>query len=648
MCGITGALDLSGLREFPKDNLLAMIAAIAHRGPDDEKTHIEPGIALGACRLAILDLAHGYQPIDNETGDIWTAFNGELFDYPKLREDLLARGHKLKTHCDTEAWVHLYEDHGEAMFELTKGQFAVSLWDRLNRTLILGRDRVGICPLYYTVHDGWLLWGSEIKALLASGLVPAEADPKGIDYLFNFYGPGTSRTFFKEVKLLPPGHFLRIRDHHIETIKYWDLDFPNAGEERRVTDTKILIDELDDLLTQAVKRRLRADVPVVSYLSGGLDSSIILDIGSREHGSPLPSFAIAMDKRSGPSEGGLATQVADLIGSKLTSVPMDAATMVNAFPEFITAIEGPVLDTSCAALMLLAAEIHRQGFKAAVTGEGADEAFAGYIWFKGQKISRCMGTWLPRMTRKLLWATMHRGPRRGHPIPEQAFKGTRPAQQLMYEALALSRETLYSNAMWERLKGHNPYDDLDIPNDNIKRWHPLNQSIYINYKVMLAGLLLISKGDRIAMHSSVETRFPFLDDEIIQFCAEIAPEYKLSGLTSKWILRKLAAKHLPSDIANRPKSMFRSKLSPVFLGPNRPHWVDQLLSPESLIKPGYFDPKAIAHEVWRQTHFPAITPRHFLFDAMLTCVITTQLWHHLFCGGGLCDLPVWEPRPAKR
>ena len=244
MCGIAGAVDLTGSREFSTRRLLAMTAAIAHRGPDDEQVHIEPGVALGARRLSIIDLAGGRQPLANEDGSIWVAFNGELFEYPELRQDLLARGHRLATRCDTEAWVHLYEDLREGMFDQARGQFAVSLWDRNSRTLILGRDRVGICPLYYTEVDGWLLWGSEIKALLASALVAARPDVRGIDHLFTFFCAGTTRTFFEGIHSLPPGHFLKVRDGRVTKHKYWDLDFPDAGQERRLDDPTPLVDEL--------------------------------------------------------------------------------------------------------------------------------------------------------------------------------------------------------------------------------------------------------------------------------------------------------------------------------------------------------------------------------------------------------------------
>jgi len=648
MCGIAGALDLRGTREFPAQRLLAMTGAIAHRGPDDEQVHIEPGVALGARRLSIIDLAGGRQPIANERGDIWVAFNGELFEYPELREKLLARGHRLATRCDTEAWVHLYEDHGEAMFESARGQFAVSLWDRPNRTLILGRDRVGICPLYYVERDGWLLWGSEIKALLASGMVPAAPDPKGIDHLFSFFCAGTTRTFFEGIKSLAPGHFLRIRDGRVEVKQYWDLDFPDQGDERRLDDPTPLVDEFEGLLRQAVERRLRGDVPVVSYISGGLDSTVVLGLSSRQRGAAVPSFTIGLD-RAGPDERPQSVEAAQVLGSKLTTVTMDKAKIASAFPELTVAAEGPILDTSCAALMRLAETVHNQGYKVALTGEGADEALAGYIWFKSQKVResivRKIGQPLPRLFRKLMLGAV--GGSAARRPAELAIRGTRPAQQDMYELISQARATLYTDGMWNRLGDHDPYTDLSITNDRIGKWHPLNQSLYVGYKVMLAGLLMISKGDRIAMHSSVETRYPFLDDDVINFCAGISPDYKLHGMTEKWILRQVAAKTLPPQIANRPKTMFRASLAKTFLGPDRPSWVDQLLSPESLRETGYFDPETVARQRTLQMWIPRITPRRLAFDVALTCVVSTQLWHHLFCGGGLCDLPTWSPEIPK-
>lgn len=646
MCGIAGALDLEGRREFPRDRLAAMTGAIAHRGPDDEWFHCEPGVALGARRLSIIDLAGGRQPIGNEDGSIWVAFNGELFEYPEIRAKLIAKGHTPATRCDTEAWVHLYEDHGAAMFEQTRGQFAVSLWDRPNRSLILGRDRAGICPLYYAQADGWLLWGSEVKALLASGLIDALPDPRGVDYFFNFFTTGNEQTFFAGVKSIPPGHFLKVRDGRLEIHKYWDLDFPDAGEERRLADPEPLIEELEGLLRQAVERRLRGDVPVVSYISGGLDSTVVLGLSSRERGKAVPSFTIGLDN-AGPDERSQSTETAALLGSPLTTVTMDRSDIVSAYPELVQAAEVPVLDTSCACLMRLARVVHDQGYKVVLTGEGSDEALAGYVWFKSQKIRNAIagmvGIGLPRALRNLgLWSVG--GARTAHPSSPNPIGGARVAQQDMFDFLGQARALIYSSDMWESLEGFDPYAELNgLRPARFSHWHPLNQSLYVGYKVMLAGLLLVSKGDRIAMHSSVETRYPFLDDDVINFCSSIDPGYKLHGMTEKWILRKVAARTLPVKIANRPKTMFRAHMAQTFLGSHRPHWVDQLLSPESIKATGYFDYKMLTRQRELQVKLPRVTARRLVLDVSLTCAVATQLWRHTFCGGGLCDLPTWTP-----
>ena len=383
---------------------------------------------------------------------------------------------------------------------------------------------------------------------------------------------------------------------------------------------------------------------MVTYISGGLDSTVVLGICSRHRGEPIPAFTIGFEG-AGPDERVHSAEAASILGSPLTTVMMDKSRIGETFPELIRAAEGPVLDTSCAALLRLAQAVHEQGYKVALTGEGADEALAGYIWYKTQKVRdtayKTVGRTLPRLLRNLV-ARSVAGRRMVIP-PEQAIGGVRPAQQDLYEMISQSKPILYSESMWHRLEGHSPYSDLDITNDRIKRWHPLNQSLYVGYKVMLAGLLMISKGDRIAMNASVETRYPYLDDDVIQFCAEIAPEYKLHGLTEKWILRQVAGRILPRQIANRPKTMFRASLAQTFLGPQRPAWVDQLLSPDSLRATGYFDVVSVLRQRSLQTVLPRLTPARFIFDVALTCVVSTQLWHHIYCGGGLCDLPTWQP-----
>jgi asparagine synthase (glutamine-hydrolysing) len=301
------------------------------------------------------------------------------------------------------------------------------------------------------------------------------------------------------------------------------------------------------------------------------------------------------------------------------------------------------MDTSCATLMGLARTVRDQGYKVAITGEGADEALAGYVWFKTGALgsSRLTGaSGFATLVRKALISSI--GGDRRRRVPWQGMRGVRTAQQDLFDLMCETRSVLYSGSMWDRLGEGSPYDDIDLTNDRIKRWHPLNQSLYVGYKVLLAGSLMMAKGDRVAMHSSVETRYPFLDEDVVDFCAGIAPEYKLHGWTEKWLLRQLAARTLPPRIANRPKTMFRAALSPTFLGASRPGWVDQLLSPGSLRATGYFDPQAVAREVVAQRRWPTITPRRLVMGMSLTSIVATQLWHHLYFGGGLCDLPEWS------
>ena len=610
-----------------------MTDAIVHRGPDDAGSHFEPGLALGARRLSIVDLAGGHQPIGNEDDSIWVAFNGELFEYPELRRNLLARHHELATRCDTEAWVHLFEDHGEGVFHETRGQFAVSLWDRNSMTLFLGRDRVGICPLFYAQSDGWLLWGSEIKAILASGLVDPRPDSKGLDYFFNFFAAGASRTVFEGVTMIPPGHYLKVRDGRVSLKQYWDLDFPDSGDERRLIDPAPLVDELEERLSVAIERRLRGDVPVASYLSGGLDSTVVLGLATRERGGPVASYTIGLDG-AGPDERTQAAESARALGSDLTTVTMGRREIAAAYPALIRAAEVPVVDTSCACLLRLAGAVHDAGHRVVLTGEGADEALAGYIWFKMQRSSnKFRATFGDRWSGRVRNLALDMiGGGRAHRSSYTPIHGLRTAQQDLYDLLGQSRSLFYSDAMWSRLGDHSAYDDTGITNPRIGRWAPLNQSLYVGYKMMLAGLLLFSKGDRVAMNSSVEARYPYLDDDLIEFCATLAPEYKLRGKTDKWLLRQVAARTLPARIAARPKTMFRASRLSTFFSRDRPAWVDQLLSPESLRRTGYFDPQAIAQARRIPTWLPILTPKRLGLDLGLTCVVSTQLWHHLYCG----------------
>ena len=438
-----------------------------------------------------------------------------------------------------------------------------------------------------------------------------KADPKGIDLFFNTFCAGTSRTFFEGIKSIPPGHYLRVRDGRIELKKYWDLDFPDAGDERRLDDPAPLVDELEFLMRQAVERRLRGDVPVVSYISGGLDSTVVLGLSSRQRGYAVPSFTIGLD-RAGPDERSHAAESAAALGSELTTVTMNRGDIVAAYPELIRAAEGPVMDSSAACLMRLARAVHAKGYKVVLTGEGADEALAGYAWFKTQKIRNMLSV---GPIAELAQGGAEPDPgfdrrRIGAPARIARDQGGRTAQQDVYDFMGQARSLVYTPHMWRLLAGHSAYDDLDLPNDRFARWHPLNQSLYVGYKVMLAGLLLLGKGDRVAMNSSVETRYPLLDDDVISFCASIAPEYKLHGLTDKWLLRQVAARTLPPRIANRPKTMFRASRSDAFLGQGRPAVGRPAPEPrvapgDGLVRPGGRRPRACRPDALSADHAQA-------------------------------------------
>ena len=395
------------------------------------------------------------------------------------------------------------------------------------------------------------------------------------------------------------------------------------------------------MLRDAIRRRLVGEAEVCSYISGGLDSTTILALSSQEHGSPLQSFTISLD-RSGPAdEGSKARQAADIVGSRLTTVRMTSADICDAFPELIVAAESPVLDTSAACMIRLAQAVRPAGCKTTLTGEGADEALAGYIWFKLDTAGMIPGSPIYRRLRDFAFGTLAGGGT-GRLPPLEAVDGMRPAQQLTYEMMAHSRDRLYSQQMWRDLDGYSPYDELGLDTARMRRWHPLNRSLYVANKVMLAGMLLAAKGDRPIRSASIEGRFPFLDERVVDFCAQLPPRFKLRGLTDKWLLRQVARKALPPAIANRRKTMFRANFAALFLGRDRPAWVDQLLSAESLAATGYFDPAAV-QRVRDRRALMALNPfRQFVFDMGLTGVITTQLWHHTYLGGGLADLPQWQ------
>lgn len=651
MCGIAGIIDLAGSRPVPAGILQRMADAIVHRGPDEDGYLEAPGVGFANRRLSIVGLFDGKQPIYNEDRSVVTVFNGEFFNYPEVKAQLEAKGHQFRTHCDTEIIPHLWEDHQEGMFEHLKGQFALALWDRRRQCVILARDRFGICPLFFTrqSYDGgdWFLFGSEIKALLASGLVQAKADLRGIDQAFNFFAVPGPATCFAGVTCLQPGQYMRIhlpaasQPAQVQRSYYWRIDFPDQGHEEDATDPKLLVDEFERVMLGAVERRLRADVPVVSYLSGGIDSSLVVAMAAKIRGQMIPTFTIQiMDPKL--DETSQAAVVSRHIGSTPIVVQVGDREVLESYPELIRAAEAPVIDTSCTALLRLARSVHQHGFKVALTGEGSDEWLAGYAWFKIHRLLG-MADFLPGITPSY-W--MRRLVLRGIAAPpgsadvlDRVYRTVRSytSYQDIYGIMGTSRLRFFSPETLEKLADYSPYLEVEPNFERIERWHPLNRAFFWAGRIHLPGHLLSLKGDRVAMNSSVETRYPFLDEEVFNFLARIHPRWKLRGFQDKYILRLLGERYLPHEAAWRPKGMFRAPLDS-FFDHHVPAFVDQLLSEESLRKTGYFNVAAV--RFWRDK----IRNRQLgLFQKSsielgMVGVVTTQLWHHLFIDSSLADL----------
>lgn len=649
MCGIAGVIDLRGQREIEPHVVMRMAAAITHRGPDEDGFLFERGIGLANRRLSIVGLHDGRQPIFNEDKSVVVVFNGELFDYPEKKADLESRGHVFRTSCDTELLVHLWEEYGEGMLTHLRGQYGFALYDFDKRTLIFARDRVGICPLHWARRGDYFYFGSEIKAILASGKVRPEADPAGIDSIMTFFGMPSRRTAFEGISSILPGHFLKIQFRNpgeladITEGQYWDLDFPDAGSEYDPANPQQLVDEFRSVFERAVEIRLRADVPVVGYLSGGIDSAAVVATASKIRGAAVPSFTIKIDSPKF-DETDQAMMAARTIGCRPTIVKCDAQMIAGAYPELVRAADSPVVDTACAALYRLAGEVHRQGYKVALTGEGSDEALAGYPWFKINRLMRLadMGRFRPSNLIRRAVLGMANPNVSWNVLPRiHAAVGGPHAQADLYSLIGLSRQRFYRQDMFERLDGHIAFDDLVLNKERMQHWAPLNQSLYLGYKTILPGLLINQKGDRPAMANSVETRYPFLDEEFVAFAAKIHPRWKLRGLLrDKHILREFAKGLLPAEIANRPKAMFRAPFAESFFD-NPPAYVNQLLSRESLQKSSFFDVDQV--EYFRANYKRFWAPgKRLVLEMGLTAVMATQLWRHLYLGGGLCELPTWS------
>ena len=641
MCGIVGMLNAAGAPPPEEGSLRQMLAMIRHRGPDQFGIYCDERVGLGGARLSIIDLQTGQQPITNEDRTLWIVFNGEIFNYVELRPELEARGHRFSTHTDTEVILHLYEDLGPGCLERLNGQFALAIWDARNETLFLARDRLGVRPLFYTLAAGALIFGSELKAILADSRVHAEIDPLALEQVFTFWCPLSPRTIFRDIVELPPGHFLLAGKGSPVVRCYWEADFPEPAPARSQTPApRALADRVEEfsaLLVDATRIRLRADVPVGAYLSGGLDSSAIASIVRHFTSNRLDTFSIAFhDAHYDESE--FQRHMATLLGTEHQVVRATHEDIGRVFPEVIWHTEVPIMRTAPAPLFLLSKRVRERGYKVVLTGEGADEFLAGYDIYKEAKIRRFWAQHPESSRRPLLLQRLYQdipGFAKGSGAFLTAFFGDRLTETdapwySHYIRWRNNRRTcrfLSGDIVREAsIRSTDFLEQVPIP-ARFTRWAPLERAQYLEIAIFLSGYLLSSQGDRVAMANAVEGRFPYLDCRVVDYCNRLPPTLKLRGLNGKYLLRQCGKQWLPEVIWRRPKHPYRAPIHRSFFNPAASDYVRELCSPERLQEAGLFRPAAVS-QLLRAIERGA--PVGETDDMALAGIVSSQLLHHQF------------------
>lgn len=603
MCGLAGIAAPTGAPPPQASVLEAMIATLHHRGPDGSRVRVDGSVGLAHARLSIIDLQGGWQPMGSADGSIQLVFNGEIFNHIELRAELQRLGHVFASASDTEVILHLYQRHGDDFVDHLNGQFAIVLHDLRRGRLVMARDRVGIRPLYYHRGGGRLVFASEIKALHAAGVGMAW-DPAALAEIFGFWSPLGERTPFVDVHQLPPGHRMAIDLHdplltpRIE--RYWRWQ-PQAGVAPGA-DEDALAEELHALLVDAVRLQLRADVPVGAYLSGGLDSSAIAALALRHAGADLRTFSLAFDDDEF-DERPFQRMMARELGSRHSEIVVAQADIAAAFREAVWHAEMPLVRTAPVPMLLLAGHVRGQGYKVALTGEGADEVFAGYDLFKEAQVRRFMARqpgsrWRGRILERMYPYLAH-SPARSSGFAAQFFGEGGDPQAPGFAHAARLRSTrrvlrFLHPELRAQVEAHDPLRSLAGILPPMQGWRGLDRDQATEAETLLPGYLLGAQGDRMAMARSIEGRYPFLDHRIIEFANRLPSTVKLRGLREKRLLKRAMRDELPAPITQRHKQPYRAPDSQCFFedGSARP-WVAELLAPDRLAASRLFDVQAV-------------------------------------------------------
>ena len=638
MCGITGFTIRSGTTSEERvhgygDRLRRMTASLLHRGPDSQTAVLMNGVGLGHTRLAIVDLSSGHQPMtDQETG-LTVVFNGEIFNHVELRQQLSAQ-YQFRTKSDTEVILAAFRQQGIACVQSFVGQFAFALWDPRDQSLWLGRDRVGICPLHYHLSPQGLAFASEAKAIFAGDWLNPELDKLALMETLRFWAPVLPRSAFAGIQALPPGTTACYRSGSLEIRRYWDLYLGPEAVDSSLTEARAL-EQLEEVLTEAIRLQLRADVPVAAYLSGGLDSSLICALAQSMLGGTLQTFSMQFEQAR-YDERRFQSEVTAALHTDHRAVAVNGRDIGELLPATVRHAEQVLLRSAPAPFLRLSGMVRSAGTKVVLTGEGADELFWGYDLFREAAVRQFWARQPQSISRPRLLTRLY---------PYLNLSGQSPAMLRQFYGMGLEQHAapdfshqlrasssgriarFFSAGFAKSVEVHDPATALlnALPSDT-RSWKLLARAQYLEMQTLLSGYLLSAQGDRMLMAHSVEGRFPFLDHRIIEFAARLPPRLKLRGLKEKYLLKRFARRWLPESIAQRQKYPYRAPVTEALAGPAAPQWSKTLLGREAIASIGIFD-AAKVDRLRGKLSRPGAVPSE-ADDMALVAIATTQLLCH--------------------
>jgi asparagine synthase (glutamine-hydrolysing) len=624
MCGICGIAYSDNARIVDGETLARMTGTLTHRGPDSDGFHRAAGIGIGMRRLSIVDLETGDQPLANEDGSVIVVCNGEIYNHVELRQRLTAAGHRFRSTSDTEVIVHLYEDHGEAFVDHLRGMFAIALWDARRRRLVLARDRLGIKPLHYALRADGLVFGSEQKALLASGLVPPRPDLHALRQLLTYGRVIAPRTIVAGIHRLLPGHLLIWSGGRAQLKQYWDVRFPARDEYDRRPSADAWAEGLHTALTESVRLHLRSDVPVGGALSGGIDSSTIVALMAQASATPVKTFTLRFADAEADelrAQRGLDDfPQYRLQGDRSFCSRDDLAWLPKAIwhGEDMLAV-GPLLG-----LMIVASRASAH-VKVMLTGEGSDEIFGGYSWYRTLHVlgpllalPRPLRAWLHRVG-----AIRRRWPGAAYLLAGDAkFDFERYSRSITHMPSQAGPARVLAPDVLAELARDGPIDDAPSIPPEFATWHPFAQLQYYDLKQRMADGV-VQGLDRATMAYSVEARVPFLDHHVVEYAARIPPWVKMQRLTEKAVLRRAMARTLPPEIARRPKYAMNVPIG-LWLRDALPPPLEASWSDRALVEAGYFCPENV--RTLRERHRNGAEN----LGQLLSTVLGMQIWDQVF------------------